>query len=260
MKLAAALLLTTSFLGCSGASKMAEPTSSSRAEPNRAEAIVDEHLKRDAAPYRKDHIRFTVTEKGNAPEITELDVWRRESGDVTTTLSVITKPSEDAGTGSLTVDEKGKPAVVVTYAASRGEFRETDTGKMFIGGLTAQELLGTWDKYDYKLIGERGNGFEVEGKLKDGQKSAIAMSRVVFDKDNYLPIEMNLFDNLEKKIRTYVVQEVKSANGRPYIAKTVVTNHVYGAEITIEVISREYPGNLDDALFTRERLKQTAPK
>jgi len=239
MKLAAALLLTTSFLGCSGASKMAEPTSSSRAEPNRAEAIVDEHLKRDAAPYRKDHIRFTVTEKGNAPEITELDVWRRQSGDVTTTLSVITKPSEDAGTGSLTVDEKGKPAVVVTYAASRGEFRETDTGKMFIGGLTAQELLGTWDKYDYKLIGERGNGFEV---------------------DNYLPIEMNLFDNLEKKIRTYVVQEVKSANGRPYIAKTVVTNHVYGAEITIEVISREYPGNLDDALFTRERLKQTAPK
>ncbi|MBK9766386.1 MAG: hypothetical protein IPP63_04880 [Chloracidobacterium sp.] len=58
MKLAAALLLTTSFLGCSGASKMAEPTSSSRAEPNRAEAIVDEHLKRDAAPYRKDHIRL----------------------------------------------------------------------------------------------------------------------------------------------------------------------------------------------------------
>ena len=79
-------------------------------------------------------------------------------------------------------------------------------------------------------------------------------------RDSYLPIEMNLFDNLEKKIRTYVVQEVKSANGRPYIAKTVVTNHVYGAEITIEVISREYPGNLDDALFTRERLKQTAPK
>ena len=259
MKSTVLILLALLCFGCT-----AEPNGSSKSPaasaPDRGGAVVAEHIKRDAAPFRKDHVRFTVTEKGGAPEVTEIDVWRRQSGDVTTTLSVMTKPVEDAGTGSLTIEEKGKPSVIVTYAASRGEFRETDTGKMFIGGLTAQELIGEWDKYDYRLIAETPDGSEVEGKLKEGERSAIAVTRVVFDRQNYLPVKMELFDNAGRKLRSYGVPEIRTADGRPYIGKTVVTNYVYGSEITIEIVSREYPAALDDSLFTRERLKLTARK
>ena len=44
---------------------------------------------------------------------------------------------------------------------------------MFFGGLTAQELLGEWDKYDYSLVDEKELGgvkvYEVEGTLKPGR-------------------------------------------------------------------------------------------
>lgn len=259
MKSTVLFLLTLLGFGCSGEPNGPSKTTSG-AGPDRGGAIVAEHIKRDAAPLRKDHVRFTVTEKGGPPVVTEIDVWRRQSGDVTSTLSVITKPAEDAGTGSLTIEEKGKPSVIITYAESRGEFRETDTGKMFIGGLTAQELIGEWDKYNYRLIGETPTGFEVEGKLKDGERSAIAVSRVVFDKQNYLPVGMELFDSAEKKIRSYGVPEIRTVDGRPYIGKTVVTNYVYGSEITIEIVSREFPAKLDESLFTRDRLKPAGRK
>ncbi|MBX7053699.1 MAG: outer membrane lipoprotein-sorting protein [Pyrinomonadaceae bacterium] len=259
MKSTVLVLLTLLCIGCAGEPNGPAKTPSA-AGPDRGEAIVAEHIKRDAAPFRKDHVRFTVTEKGGPPVVTEIDVWRRQSGDVTSTLSVITKPAEDAGTGSLAIEEKGKPSVIVTYAESRGEFRETDTGKMFIGGLTAQELIGEWNKYNYRLIGESSSGFEVEGKLKEGERSAIAVSRVVFDKQNYLPVSMELFDNAEKKIRSYGVPEIRTADGRPYIGKTVVTNYVYGSEITIEIVSREFPAKLDESLFTRDRLKPAVRK
>ena len=67
---------------------------------------------------------------------------------------------------------------------------------MFFGGLTAQELLGEWDKYDYQLLSEKDlNGvkvYEVEGNLKSPGYSIIARSVTLFRADNYLPAEMHL--------------------------------------------------------------------
>lgn len=261
----AILLIWASIcFGCGGANVNNGPAARAKATPDRGEEIVAEHLKRDAAPYRKDRVRFTIREEGEKTEIIEIDTWRRQAGDVTATLSIVAKPAEDAGSGSLTIEETGKPTVVVTYAVSRDEFRETDTGKMFFGGLTVQELLGEWNKYSYKVLGERAaggvSGFEVEGKLKDGQKSVIASTKAVFDAQNYLPIETRLFDNAGKELRTYQKAEIKTAGGRAYIGKVEVVNHVYNSQIAVEILSREFPDKLDDAMFAREKLKQSSKK
>jgi len=152
----------------------------------------------------------------------------------------------------------------VTYASSRDEFRETDTGKMFFGGLTIQELLGEWDKYGFKYKGERDLGgrkvFDVDGNLKQGEKSLIDTLKIALDAENYLPLEMHLFDSSGKELRTYSKSEVRSNDGRTYIGKVEVDNHVYNSHTTIEVLSREYPDKLDDAIFTREKLKTLAKK
>lgn len=252
-------LLSMSCRSISETADTAAPSITAKPTADRGEEIVAEYLKRDASPYRKDRIRITVKEEGENDQVTELDVWRRQTAATTETLSIIAKPTEDAGSGSLTLEEKGKPTVNVTYSVSRGEFRETDTGKMFFGGLTAQELLGEWGKYSYKLTGEN-NGFEVEGKLKDDQKSVIAVTKVTFDAQTYLPVEMHLFDSGGRELRTYQKPEIKTANGRPYVARTAVANHVYNSRITIEILNREFPDKLDDAMFTREKLKQSAKK
>lgn len=245
-------------IACGGPSVSNGPhTSAAQPGVNRAEAVVAEHLKRENVPYRKDRIRFTVREEGEPVKVVELDAWRRHAGGTTTTLSVIVKPVEDAGLGTMAIEEPAKPTVVVSYAASRDEFRETDTGKIFFGGLTAQELLGEWDKYTYKLVGDNG-GTEVEGKLKDGERSVIDSTKVIFNSETYLPVEMHLFDNTGKKLRAYKSSEPRTVSGHTYFARTEAVNHVYRSEITIEILSREYPEKLDDALFTREKLKASA--
>ena len=265
--LIASILLIAIFLNA-GCSSSNSPVTNNTLRPapatDRGSEIIAEYLKRDASPYRKDRVRFTVTEEDGKAESTEVDVWRKQADGFTTTLSLIAKPADEAGTGSLVVEEKDRPAVSVTYAASRDEFRETDTGKMFFGGLTIQELLGEWNKYDYKFIGERdvagGKQWEVEGTLKPGQRSVVARSRIFFDTNTYLPVELRLSDTSGKELRVYSGAQIKTSGNRSYVAKIQADNRVYNSKTTIEVVSREYPEKLDDAIFTRERLKASAPK
>ena len=266
MRFLSILLLAVFVLGCGEAPNSGSGTTpSNAAKPaDRGNEIVAEFLKRDSAPYRKDRVRFTVRSESDPVEIYELDTWRRQAEKQTDTLSIMVKPAEDAGSGSLAIEADGQPTVNITYAVSRDEFRETDTGKMFFGGLTAQELLGEWNKYDYKFVAERDvdgmKAFEVEGKLKNGQKSVIAANKMLFDTQNYLLLETRLFDSGGKEMRTYRQKGIKNDVSRPYISKTEVENHVYNSKITIEILSREYPATIDDSMFSREKLKQSVRK
>jgi hypothetical protein len=83
---------------------------------------------------------------------------------------MVAAPQGEEGGRSLTIEAKGRKTVVVTYAASRDEFRETDSRKMFFGGLTVGELLGDWDRFitnsSMKKNMERVKVYEVEGNLR----------------------------------------------------------------------------------------------
>ncbi|MFZ1700117.1 MAG: outer membrane lipoprotein-sorting protein [Pyrinomonadaceae bacterium] len=253
-------LVISLSLACGGATgSIVDENGTAKPVVDRGEEIVAEHVKREAVPFRKDRIRFTIREEGEKTQVIELDAWRRHQDDTTTTISVIAKPAEDAGLGTMTIEEKGQPTVVVSYAVSRDEFRETDSGKMFFGGLTAQELLGEWNKYSYKFISD-ASGLNVDGKLKTGEKSVIDATKLIFDPKSFLPVEMHLFDNTGKEMRVFRSSDLKTVNGHSYFARTDVVNHVYKSEITIEILNRDYPEKLDDVLFTRERLKESAKK
>lgn len=249
--------------GCGGKENPAT-ISTPDSPAKRGEQIVAEFLKRDAAPFRKARVRFTIKTEGDADKIYEIDTWRKQTPETTTTLSQIIKPEEDSDLASLTTEPVGQKTTVVTYAASLGEFRETDTNKMFFGGLTAGELLGEWGKFDYSLAGEKDvsgkKAYEVEGKIKDGATSVVSRMTVLFRSDNYLPAEIHLFDNNGREIRTYKVTEFKDDPNHPYAAKTEVDNPVYKAHISIEILSQEFPASLDDSIFSREKLKQIVRK
>ncbi len=267
MKIAFILVLTfvsVSLVGCNSSSQ-APPATTPQSKPaDRGNEIIKEYIKHEEAPFRKERVRFTIRAEGEPVEIYELDVWRRQAGSKTETLSLIVKPEEDAGSGALAIEEEGKPTVNVTYSQSRDEFRETDTGKMFFGGLTAQELLGEWTKYNFKFVADRDvdgmKAVEIEGKLKDGQTSAIASNKVVIDTKDQLLLEVRLFDNTGKELRTYSYKDIKTADGRRYVSKTEAINHVYNSRITIEILSREYPSAIDDSMFSREKLKASVRK
>lgn len=228
----------------------------------RGAEIVAEFLKRDAAPYRKNRVRMTIASPSEPTKTYELEIWRKQTPAETLTLTHVVQPAAESDLAALSIEKPGAPTVNVTYVSSTGDFRETGTNKMFFGGLTAQELLGEWDKYDYRLLGEKDlqgvKVHEVEGSLKQGVDSAIAKSKTLFRSDTYLPAELRLFNSGGDLVRTFQVTKFKTFDGHEVVGQMEIENHVRQAKISIETLSVDFPAKADDAMFTRERLKQLA--
>ena len=259
------IILALATFGCSDAGTTTETTPpESGSAANKGKEAMAEYVKRDGAPFRKNHVRFTITSEDEPEKVFELDTVRKQAGPETVTLTQIVKPAEDTDLASLTVESEGKPTTVTTYVASMNEFRETNTGRMFFGGLTAGELLGEWNKFDYRLLGEKTvDGqpvLEIEGKLKKPASSLIAKMNILMRADSYIPVELQLFDAAGRQIRTYKVTDIKSDLNGPYAAKTEIENPVYKSKVVVDVLKREFPDNVDDAFFTRDRLKQIAAR
>ena len=230
----------------------------------RGRQVVAEYLKRDAAPYRRNRVRMTITSATEPLKVYELEIWRKQTEAETLTQTHVVQPADESDLAALSIERKGEPTINVTYVSSMDQFRETGTNKMFFGGLTAQELLGEWDKYDYSLVEEKELGgvkvYEVEGTLKPGAESVIARTRTLFRADTYLPAEMHLFGSDGKEVRTFRVKTFRNVEGRDVIWLTEIENHLRPTKIIIETLSLDFPEKADDAIFTRDRLKQLSRK
>lgn len=257
------LLLLLGLFAANGCNREAPaPTQGNAASATqRGAEIVAEFLKRDAAPYRKNRVRMTIVSPEPAKTY-ELEIWRKQTAAETLTLTHVVQPVAESDLAALSIEKPGAPTINVTYVSSTGQFRETGTNKMFFGGLTAQELLGEWNKYDYSLLGEKDlqgvKVYEVEGTLKPGVDSAIARSRTLFRADTFLPAELHLFNSGGDEVRTFRVESYKNVDGHDVVGRMEIENHVRQAKISIETLSVEFPQKADDAMFTRERLKQLA--
>jgi hypothetical protein len=229
---------------------------------DRGTEIVAEYLKRDAAPYRKQRIRMTISSASEPLKVYELEIWRKQTSDETLTLTHVVQPADESDLAALSTERKGKPTVNTTYVSSTGQFRETGTNKMFFGGLTAQELLGEWDKYEYRFLNEKdlegAKVYGVEGTLKPSTDSIIARTQTLFRADTLLPAEMHLLDSAGKEVRTFRVKKYSNVGGREVVWLTEIENHLRPTKVTIETISIDWPDKVDDAMFTPDRLKQLA--
>jgi len=259
------LLLLLGLAVCNGCRHAPSPGHDDAAmRRERGNQIVAEYLKRDAAPYRKNRVRMTITAASEPPQVYELEVWRKQTDAETLTLTHVVQPVKESDLAALSIERKGEPTINVTYVSSMDQFRETGTNKMFFGGLTAQELLGEWDKYDYSLLAEKDlegvKVYEVEGTLKPSGESIIAQTRTLFRADSYLPAEMHLLDSAGKEVRTFRVKKYRNVAGRDTVWLTEIENHLRPTNITVESLSLDLPDKVDDAIFKREYLKQLAQR
>jgi hypothetical protein len=227
---------------------------------DRGAQVVSEYLKRDAAPYRKQRVRLTITSASEPLKVYELEIWRKQTHDETLTLTHVVQPADESDLAALSTERKGKPAVNTTYVSSMDQFRETGTNKMFFGGLTAQELLGEWDKYEYRFLNEKDldgvKVYEVEGTLRPPADSVIARTQTLFRADSYLPAEMHLFNSEGKELRTFRVTKFSKVAGQDVIWLTEIENHLRPTKVTIETISIDWPDKVEDAMFKPGHLKQ----
>lgn len=260
-----ALLVLSLLLGSSCKREASAPSADNNAmRQQRGAEIVAEYLKRDASPYRKNRVRMTIAAPSEPVKVYELEIWRKQTPAETLTLTHIVQPSDESDLAALSIERPGQPATNVTYVSSTDQFRETGTNKMFFGGLTAQELLGEWDKYGYQLLSEKDlNGvkvYEVEGNLKVPGYSVITRSVTLFRADNYLPAEMHLFNSEGNELRSFRVSKYGNVAGRNVMWLTEIDNLSRQTKITIETLGLEFPEKVDETTFTRDRLKQIAQR
>jgi hypothetical protein len=69
---------------------------------------------------------------------------------------------------------------------------------------------------------------------------------------------LHLFNSGGDEVRTFRVTSYKNVGGHDVVGQMEIENHVRQAKITIETLNVEFPEKADDAMFTRERLKQLA--
>ncbi len=247
------------WIGCGkGATDEAGKATSAAKKRQEGERIISEYLKRDSSPYRKSFIRFSIKLPNQTEEVYDLEVWRRQTSEQTDTLTQVSRNNE-GGLASLTIERNGQDTVNVSYVPANDQFRETGTNRTFFGGLTMGELLGEWQKYDSDLVAEKevdgSRAYEVESKLKPSAESAITRFTTLFRSDNYLPIESHLFNSRDEEIRTYYVRDHRTIEGRPVVWTTEIENHANNGKIRIEMTNVSFPAKLDDAAFTREKVK-----
>lgn len=230
----------------------------------RGRQITAEYLKRDAASYRQTRVRLTIIDARNETQVYELDVWRKQTADETLTLTQIAQPVAQRDLASLTSERQGEDAVNVTYLTANDQFRETGTNKSFFGGVTAQEFLGEWDKYDVRLVNEKGSGaltsYDLEARLKPKRSSIIARLTAVFRGDTYLPVEMHAFNSDGEELRTFRITDYRNFSGRTVVGRMEIKNHIFKTTVVVEVLNMTFPDRMEDSLFTREHLKQIAKR
>ncbi|HEX8096859.1 MAG TPA: outer membrane lipoprotein-sorting protein, partial [Pyrinomonadaceae bacterium] len=140
------------------------------------------------------------------------------------------------------------------------KFEESDSSRQAFGGLTAQEMLGEWDSFDHRFIGEKEVGgvktYEVESTLKPDASSRVKRFVTYFRSDNKMPAEAHLFDSQGKEIRTIYVREYRTVKERPTIWRVEIENHVRNLKMAVEVINQSVDEKIDEKVFTRENLKR----
>ena len=72
----------------------------------RGNQIVAEYLKRDAAPYRKIRVRMNITSESEPLKIYELEIWRKQSGDETLTLTHVVQPADESDLAALSTERE----------------------------------------------------------------------------------------------------------------------------------------------------------
>ena len=247
----------------SGCAKPSEQTVGDEAQQlQRGSEIVAEYRKRDSSPNRHAVVRMTITSQDQPEKVYEFEIWRKQSPQETQTLLQVIKPETERSLVSLSTERKGEKSVTLTYNREKNEFEEVSADRQVFGGLTIQEMLGEWDRYESRLVGEQNvdgvKMFQVANTLKPQETSTIKRFVTHFRSDNMLPTEAHLFDSQDKEIRTYSIKEYRTIEGHPSFWRVEIENHVRRTKLILEVLNQSFSERLDEKLFTRENLKKLA--
>lgn len=140
-----------------------------------------------------------------------------------------------------------------------------DKGSSFVGSdFTYEDVSGRhWTEDNHKLLREDKLGdravyvIESTPKEEDGQ---FARKVSYIDKENYLPLKEEYYDNKGELERIFTAEEVKTIEGIPTATLRKMENVKKNQYTTVEFTNIDYNAGVEEDIFTERYLKNPPRK
>ncbi|HET8675615.1 MAG TPA: outer membrane lipoprotein-sorting protein, partial [Blastocatellia bacterium] len=178
-------------------------------------------------------------------------------------LVEFTSPAQERDRNALVIISPQGNIEATRYIQSSNTFASVNNvvSEDSLFGMTMQELAdGQTEKYNFRLVGEESfegkPAYRIEGKLKDGMESKFPRLVLLISKENYAALVAEFYDNQNQLIRRVTVDNIAEHNGHWTRMRWVVDNLARQKKISFETIKIAYDVQLNDAIFSRDHLKQ----
>ena len=134
----------------------------------------------------------------------------------------------------------------------------TDNRSSFVGShFVYEDVSGRGiDADTHELLGEENGFYKINNTPKETQGVEFASYVVWIDKNNFMPMKAEYYDQAGDLIRTIEVLEIKDIDGHPTVVKSQATDFERGGQTVMEFSDVQYDIGLDDNIFTERYLRK----
>ena len=109
---------------------------------------------------------------------------------------------------------------------------------------------------EHELIGEEEGLYKIKNIPKDADNVEFSYYFVWINKETFIPMKAEYYDDKDALIRTVEALELKNVQGYPTVARSKATDIVRGGETTIDFLNVEYDIGLTDNIFKERYLRK----
>ena len=147
------------------------------------------------------------------------------------------------------------PALDLVRRIAASDKRSSFVGSHFV----YEDVSGRGIEADeHELIGTEDGYFKVKNTPKEESGVEFAYYYVWIDKDNFIPVKAEYYNDADQLIRTIEALSVEEVDGFPTVTRSVATDLERGGKTTMDFSNIRYGVGLTDDIFT-ERYLRRAP-
>ncbi len=149
------------------------------------------------------------------------------------------------------------PALDLVRRIAASDKRSSFVGSHFV----YEDVSGRSPEADtHELVEETDTSYQLKNIPKDKKNVEFAYYFVWVDKDNFMPMKAEYYNDQDELIRTIEALEVKEIEGYPTVVKSKVTDQLREGHTVMEFSQIDYDVGLEDKLFQERYLRRPPAK
>ncbi len=149
------------------------------------------------------------------------------------------------------------PALDLVRRIAASDKRSSFVGSDFL----YEDISGrSLDLDTHKLVGEENGQYKIKNTPKGKQDVEFAYYFVYIDKNNFMPVKAEYYNDQNKLIRTIEALKVENIDGFPTVTKEKAVDLERGSNTVIEFSDVKYNVGLTEDIFTERYLRRPPRK